>query len=154
MLNLFIKSCSRCTPNKKVKYDIQIMNSLHSKGFRRLSTHWQRRIYYRYGCEIVKGVQLDLETIKFPHLVGIVIGPYTKIGKNVTIFQNVTLGSNNKDKRAMPIIGDDVMIFSGAIVAGNIKIGNGSIIAANAVVTKDVPSNSLVTGANVISTIS
>ncbi|MFM2480812.1 serine O-acetyltransferase [Celerinatantimonas sp. YJH-8] len=127
------------------------MNRFHAKGFRRLSKYWQRRIYYRYGCEIVRGVQLDLKSIHFPHLLGIVIGPYATIGKNVSIFQNVTLGSNSQNVRDMPVIEDDVKIFSGAVVAGKIRIGKGAIIGANAVVTIDVPPGCCVTGSNTIS---
>lgn len=54
----------------------------------------------------------------------------------------------------MPVIEDDVIIFSGAVIAGNITVGKGSVIAANSVVTKNIPPNSLVTGANVIKKLS
>ena len=49
-----------------------------------------------------------------------------------------------------PQIGNNVMIGSGAVILGNIKIGDNSIIGANAVVTRDVPSGSLVVGTNII----
>lgn len=44
------------------------------------------------------------------------------------------------------IIGDNVIIFPGAVIAGHVHVGSHSIITANAVVTKDVPPNSTVGG--------
>ena len=46
----------------------------------------------------------------------------------------------------MPQIGDNVTVFSGAVVAGPVKIGDNSAIGANAVVTQDVPDNVIVGG--------
>ena len=66
-----------------------------------------------------------------------------KIGKNFGFNQNVTVGWSKKGK---PIIGDNVRIYTGAVVAGNIKIGNNVTISANSVVTIDVPDNSFVIG--------
>lgn len=67
----------------------------------------------------------------------------SRIGRNFTIFQNVTVGYSNGGK---PQIGDNVTIYSGAVVIGPIKIGDNVEIGANAVVTKDVPSNVVVAG--------
>lgn len=89
-----------------------------------------------------------------PHgLNGIVISRKCKIGKNVTILHQVTIGTKitteksvtNTDRLA-PIIGDNVYIGAGAKVIGNIKIGDNVLIGANAVVTKDVPDNYTVVG--------
>lgn len=65
------------------------------------------------------------------------------IGKNALIFQQVTIGYKDGKK---PIIYDNVTICCGAKVLGGVTIGNNSIIGANAVVVKDVPSNSVVGG--------
>lgn len=65
------------------------------------------------------------------------------IGSNFYCLQNVTLG-NGKDGR--PTIGNNVKIFTGAIVFGNITIGNNVTIAAGTVLSVDVPDNSLVKG--------
>ena len=45
-----------------------------------------------------------------------------------------------------PIIGDNVIIFSGAKVIGNVRVSNNVIIGANAVVTRDVTNNAVVVG--------
>lgn len=65
------------------------------------------------------------------------------IGNNFCFNQNVTVGWGKSGK---PTIGDNVRIFTGAVVAGNIKIGNNVTIAANSVVRHDIPDNCLVYG--------
>lgn len=74
----------------------------------------------------------------------------TSAGKNFSVYQNVTVGRNKDhyfnffiDK---PIIGDNVSLYPGSVVAGGITIGNNVEIAANTVVLKDVPDDCLVAG--------
>jgi serine O-acetyltransferase len=66
------------------------------------------------------------------------------LGENCWINQQVTIGYTANGKA--PIIGDRVTVFAGAKVLGDVTIGNDVIIGANAVVTKDVPSNCTVVG--------
>jgi serine O-acetyltransferase len=81
------------------------------------------------------------------HGMGVVIGETAVIGKNVTLFQGVTLGGTGKEKgKRHPTLGDNVVVGTGAKVLGNITIGNNSIIGANAVVLRDVPDHSTVVG--------
>lgn len=86
--------------------------------------------------------------IKFIHGHDIVIGSNVKIGRRCKIFNGVTLG--NKDTEAgfnsHPVIGDDCVISTGAKILGGVKIGDRSIVAANAVVLKDVPPDSIAMG--------
>lgn len=63
------------------------------------------------------------------------------IGKNLFINQNVTIGQG---RGGAPIIGDNVVIRTGAVVVGAISIGSNVMIGANAVVNFDVPDNSRV----------
>ncbi len=78
---------------------------------------------------------------------GTVIAPYS-IGKNFSVYQGVTIGRNAKPGREInnPIIGDNVTVFTNAVVAGGITIGDNVTIGAGAVVMKDVPANSIVMG--------
>jgi serine O-acetyltransferase len=84
----------------------------------------------------------------FPHGInGILVSNKAKIGKNVVIFHQVTIGSNNlsdSNKNGAPTIGDNCYIGAGAKIIGNIKVGNNVRVGANAVVVKDVPDNSVV----------
>lgn len=87
-----------------------------------------------------------------------VIGPVT-IGSHVNLAQGITitaLNHNFKDKTqriddqgvstSPVIIGDDIWIGANAVVLPGVSIGNHSVVAAGAVVTKDVPPHSLVAG--------
>ena len=93
-----------------------------------------------------------------PHPINIVIGGEVVMGDNVTIDQNVTIGGNFKKsrivdgiERKVPVLGDRVWVASGAVVAGPVTVGSDVVVGANAVVTRDVPANSLVYGQNCIS---
>lgn len=96
----------------------------------------------KYGVEI--GLNTKIEGgLNIHHVNGIVIGEGVIIGKNLNIFQQVTIG---KKESGYPVIGDDVTIYPGAKIIGNIKIGNNSIIGANSVVNKDVAEGKVVAG--------
>ena len=65
-----------------------------------------------------------------------------KIGENCKILPNVMIGAKFKNgipDEAVPVVGDNVFIGTGAVIIGKIRIGKNAIIAANSVVTKDVP---------------
>ncbi len=85
----------------------------------------------------------------FPHTGGIVLGARA-IGRNVTIYHGVTIGAKEMDvaytpdKR--PLVGDNVVIGAGAKILGGIRIGDNSVIGANAVVTRDIPPDSVAGG--------
>lgn len=69
----------------------------------------------------------------------------------VVVYQNVTIGRKSidcSDPKMTPTIEENVIIYPGAVIAGGITVGTNSIIAPNAVVTKDAPPNSLVVGFN------
>ena len=81
----------------------------------------------------------------FPHgLNGIIISQFAQIGENNVIYHQVTIGS--KDNKTAPIIGNNVTIYPGAKLIGDITIGNNVIIGAGAVVTKNIPDNCVVGG--------
>lgn len=98
-----------------------------------------------FGCYLSPKAKIGAG-LGLPHPVGIVIGDGCVLGNGVTIYQNVTLGRQNADTEAYPVIGDAVTIYAGAVIVGNIKIGNGATIAANAVVNCDVPEGALAVG--------
>jgi serine O-acetyltransferase len=83
---------------------------------------------------------------------GLVVSPKATIGSNVTLFHGVTIGRGDKIDRQgsrlteYPRIGNDVWIGPHAVVAGGIEVGDGSRVLANAFVTFDVPSASMVSG--------
>lgn len=67
-----------------------------------------------------------------------------KMGRNCWVNQNVTIGyANDVDA---PIIGDNVTVYTGAVIVGAVIIGNNVIVAANAAVVNDVNNNCVVGG--------
>jgi serine O-acetyltransferase len=81
------------------------------------------------------------------HAVGVVIGETAVVGTDVTIYQGVTLGGTSLEAgKRHPTVGDRVTIGAGAKVLGPVTVGSGSRIGANAVVVRDVPSDSVVVG--------
>lgn len=85
------------------------------------------------------------------HGTGVVIGETTTIGRNVKLYQGVTLGARSfpldangnpqKGIKRHPDVEDNVTIYAGATILGNIRIGTGSVIAANTWITNDIPPN-------------
>lgn len=75
------------------------------------------------------------------------LGAYLKIGEYCTFLPMVLIGKKNpKVDTTNFIIGNNCYFGTGAIVMGPVTIGNNVIIAAGAVVTKDVPDNVVVAG--------
>jgi serine O-acetyltransferase len=69
------------------------------------------------------------------------------VGNDCHIRHNTTFGVARRDQiRAIPTIGDRVDIGCGVCVLGNVRVGNDSVIGANAVVLIDVPPSSLAVG--------
>lgn len=85
---------------------------------------------------------------RIPHSTGLVIGSSTELGENVMIYQNVTFGGRGIEYETKhPTVGDNVVIYSGAVILGDITIGDGAVVAANSVVLDDVPEGVVVAGA-------
>lgn len=88
------------------------------------------------------------------HGTGVVIGETCTIGNNVKLYQGVTLGAKSfpldehgnpiKGIKRHPDIGDNVVIYAGATILGNIEIGNNSVIGGNVWLTESVPPHSSV----------
>ncbi len=92
------------------------------------------------AARIGKGIMLD-------HATGFVVGETAVIGDHVSILQGVTLGGTGKSEEDRhPKIGNGVLIGAGAIVLGNIKVGDCARIGAGSVVVKEVPPRVTVAG--------
>jgi len=131
---------------------------LHAIWAHRIA-HWfyHRRLYtiarlisqiarHFTGIEIHPGAEIG-DGLFIDHGMGVVIGETTEIGRNVTLYQGVTLGGTGKEKgKRHPTIGDNVIIAAGAKVLGSFKVGDNAKIGAGAVVLREVPPNSTVVG--------
>ena len=92
-----------------------------------------------YECKIGKGSRFGYSGI------GVVLHKNCKIGKNVMIGTNVTVGGRSGLKD-VPIIGDNVYIGTGAKILGPITIGSKVTIGANAVVIKSIEDGAIAAG--------
>ncbi|MDW7669264.1 MAG: serine O-acetyltransferase EpsC [Bacillota bacterium] len=92
------------------------------------------------GAEIKEGLFID-------HGIGVVIGETAVIGKNVHMYHGVTLGGTGKERGIRhPTVEDNVVIGAGAILLGDIIIGKGTKVGANAVVLESTNPYSTVVG--------
>jgi len=108
------------------------------------------------GIDIHPGAHIG-ESFFIDHGTGVVIGETTVIGRNVRLYQTVTLGAKHfpadaagslkKGLPRHPIVEDDVVIYAGATVLGRITIGRGSTIGGNVWLTHSVPPGSHITQA-------
>lgn len=73
------------------------------------------------------------------HATGIIIGAFSVVGDDVTIYQNVTIGRSDGDPTKSPRIGRGAFLSSGVTIIGDVTIGEFAKIGAGSVVTSDVP---------------
>ena len=117
-------------------------SSLIGKFYRFILRHYQ----IKYGFQIYPETEIG-EGFYLGHWGALVINPKTIIGKNCNIAQGVTIGQTNRGKSiGVPKIGNEVWIGANAVIVGGITIGDNVLIAPNAYVNMDVPSNSVVVG--------
>ena len=103
------------------------------------------------GIDIHPGATIG-EYFFIDHGTGIVIGETTTIGKNVKIYQGVTLGALStrggqklQGKKRHPTIGDNVTIYAGAsILGGDSIIGENCVIGSNVFITTSIPAGTKV----------
>ncbi len=125
-----------------------LMATTKKHGFPLLAKLISNRLQRKYGIFISEKA-IIAENLELKHPTGVVIGEGVKIGRNVKIFQNVTLGGarmGDWKEKNYPEVGENTVIFAGAVIVGKIKIGKNSVIGANSVVNKDVPDNTTVAG--------
>jgi len=122
------------------------LDKVKSKLIRRIVSFHFTRMSYKYGVEISYKTKIG-EGLSIPHLQNIVIGENAVIGRNCTILQGTTIGSNLfKARYDLATIGDNVLMGAGCKIIGPVKIGDNVTIGANSVVTKDIPDNVVVAG--------
>jgi len=138
------------TPGIHAIWNHRIAHQLWHAKFRlaaRVFANWSK---FFTGIEIHPGATIGRRFV-IDHGNGVVIGETAEIGDDVLIFHQVTLGSRESVRtKRHPTIGNSVVIGAGAKIIGNIKIGDNSLVGANAVVTKNVGEYSTVVGINQI----
>ncbi len=127
----------------------RLAHYLHECGVPVIPRIMTEHVHGKTGIDIHPGAKIG-ESFFIDHGTGVVIGETTVIGKNVKIYQGVTLGALSvkkslQDKKRHPTIEDDVTIYANAtILGGETIIGKGSTIGGNSWITKSVPAGTMV----------
>ena len=116
----------------------------------RIMTEWAHN---KTGIDIHPGAQIG-SYFFIDHGTGVVVGETSVIGQRVKIYQGVTLGAKSFPKDAQgrvvkgtkrhPNIEDDVTIYAGATILGDVTIGRGSILGGNVWLLESVPPGTVV----------
>jgi serine O-acetyltransferase len=105
-----------------------------------------RYVRNHYGIELPWSVRVG-RCVVFEHQSGIVIHGRSVIGAGCVIRQGVTLGNRSPERPDdAPQLGENVNVGAGAKLLGGIRVGDGAVIGANAVVLGDVRSRTTVVG--------
>jgi serine O-acetyltransferase len=124
----------------------RLSHKLYLRGWVLLPRMISNLARFLTGIEIHPGATIG-EGLFIDHGTGIVIGETAEIGKNVTLYQGVTLGGTGKEKgKRHPTIGDNVVVASGAKVLGSFTVGEHAKIGAGSVVLIEVPPYATVVG--------
>ena len=136
-----------CYPSIKAVTNYRIAHELHLLGVEIIPRIMTEMAHSQTGIDIHPGAEIG-ERFFIDHGTGTVIGETCVIGKNVRLYQQVTLGAKSfpkdKDGRLVkgiprhPVLEDDVIIYSGTTILGRVRIGKGSIIGGNVWLTHDV----------------
>jgi serine acetyltransferase len=131
---------------KKIKYFpgllatffYRVSRNLFLKGDEMNALEFSSLGFYLTGIEIYYSAQIG-KALKINHGIGTIIGSRIELGENVLLHHSVTLGEKNGGRAK---IGDNVIIYPGAIIVGNVFIGSNSVVGANVFVDKSYPENS------------
>lgn len=134
------------SPQMRVLFYYRIAHWFYRNGHPRCA-YALKSFQSGYGCYISERSIIG-KSLCLPHPVGVVIGEGVVIEDNVSIWQHVTIGSHGKSDapQKYPYVAQGVKIFAGAVIIGNLKIGENSVVGANAVVLSDVKPNAVAVG--------
>ncbi|HPI93672.1 MAG TPA: serine acetyltransferase [Deltaproteobacteria bacterium] len=136
-----------CYPSIKTMTNFRIAHELYLLGVEIIPRIITEMAHSATGIDIHPGAAIG-ERFFIDHGTGTVIGETCEIGRNVRLYQGVTLGAKSfpKDDAGRlvkgiprhPIVEDDVIIYSGTTILGRVRIGRGSVIGGNVWLDHDV----------------
>lgn len=133
-------------PGPKAIFFHRLAHSLYRQHFFFLARLVSELSRLLTGIEIHPGAKIGMRLV-IDHGMGVVIGETAEIGDDCIIFHGVTLGGVKFDPvKRHPTVGNRVLIGAGAKVLGPIRLGDGSRVGVNAVVTRDVQPGQTVVG--------
>jgi serine O-acetyltransferase len=124
----------------------RVSHALWKRRLRLLARAGSQLSRWLTGVEIHPGATIGRRFF-IDHGMGVVIGETAEIGDDVMLYHGVTLGGRTRDAgKRHPTLGDGVAVGAGAKILGPVTIGAGSVVGANAVVTRDAPADSILVG--------
>lgn len=148
-----------CYPGVSAAIHYRIAHALYQLGAQLLARFISEIAHSRTGVDIHPGAQIG-KGFFIDHGTGVVIGQTAILGKNVRLYQAVTLGAKRfpedaegnliKGADRHPVLEDDVVIYAGATVLGRITIGARSTIGGNVWLTRSVPPDSNISQAQTL----
>lgn len=122
------------------------LHAMYKAGVPVLPRFLAHLVRFATGIEIHPGAVIG-DGFFIDHGMGVVIGATTIIGRDVTLYQGVTLGGTSlKPGKRHPTLLDNVVVGVGAAILGDILVGEGAQVGAGSVVVKDVPAGATVVG--------
>lgn len=128
----------------------RLAHALHELGIPLIPRLMGEYAHEKTGIDIHPGAKIS-DSFFIDHGTGVVIGETSVIGKNVKIYQGVTLGALSVKKKLQsikrhPTIEDDVVIYANStILGGDTVIGKGSVIGGNTWIVESVKPGSVIT---------
>lgn len=143
----FLKALFPPLPAFRFTYFLRHASAFPKKSIRGLFYRALLLLFsYKYGFQIQPNTKIG-KGLYIAHWGPVVINGRAELGDNCTLSHVLTIGQINRGKKAgCPKIGNRVFIGAGAVIVGNIVVGDDVLIAPNAFVNIDVPSNSIVVG--------
>jgi serine O-acetyltransferase len=123
----------------------RVAHRLYCRGVPFIPALIEVALYVLCGARVPAAVSIGEGSILGHGGNGVVIHPKARIGRNVVIGQQVTIGATGKSGR-VPVIEDDVFLGVGCKVLGDVTVGHNSVVGANAVVVRSVPARCVVGG--------
>ncbi|MHB0938806.1 MAG: serine O-acetyltransferase [Armatimonadota bacterium] len=133
-------------------------SGLHAIWWHRIAYrlwHWGLPLTARFVSQVARfltGIEIHPaakigDGLFIDHGMGVIIGETAELGRNVTLFQGVTLGGTGKEKgKRHPTLGDNVMVGAGAKVLGSFTVGDNALVGSNAVLLHPLPANATAVG--------
>lgn len=127
-------------------WSYRVAHALWRRGWRFPARAVSQLTRWLTGVEIHPGATIGRRFF-IDHGMGVVIGETAEVGDDVMLYHGVTLGGRTRDAgKRHPTLGDGVAVGAGAKILGPVTIGAGSVVGANAVVTRDAAPDSVLVG--------
>jgi serine O-acetyltransferase len=130
-------------PGVHAIWGYRISHFLWKRGLKLVARIHSNAVRFTTGIEIHPAAVIGRRFF-IDHGMGVVIGATAIVGDDVMMYHDVTLGARGIEQgKRHPTIGNDVVIGAGARVLGNVTVGDGSRISANAVITTSLAPKTL-----------